>query len=252
MTLTNEQLADFIKQGGNDELIPVLWERVKKLLYLLAGRYYRLNTEYCTRCGTELSDLKQAAYTAYIKSLRTYNADSGSKFSTYLKYPYKAEIKALFSRTEPLNSSSSLNAPAFDNEGAAVEAGELIPNEAAYNELEAVEERSEQEYIKRTLSESIERLEPRERQVIRLHYYCNLTLTETAKRLKISKMQVITARNHALLRLKGFKKIQEIGDRLGYNSSGMYSNSYRTFAERGITGAEQIAISRADIARYML
>lgn len=71
MTLTNEQLADFIKQGGNDELIPVLWERVKKLLYLLAGRYYRLNTEYCTRCGAELSDLKQAAYTAYIKSLRT-------------------------------------------------------------------------------------------------------------------------------------------------------------------------------------
>ncbi|MBQ3037915.1 MAG: hypothetical protein IJD30_01920 [Clostridia bacterium] len=25
--MTNERLAEFIQQGGNDELIPILWER---------------------------------------------------------------------------------------------------------------------------------------------------------------------------------------------------------------------------------
>ena len=37
MALTNEQMFDLIKDG-NEDLKPVLWERVKKLMYLFAGR----------------------------------------------------------------------------------------------------------------------------------------------------------------------------------------------------------------------
>ena len=38
--MTNEQLAEFIKQGGNDELIPILWERIRKLMYMKAAKVY--------------------------------------------------------------------------------------------------------------------------------------------------------------------------------------------------------------------
>jgi RNA polymerase sigma factor (sigma-70 family) len=251
LTLTDEQLIGFIKQGGNDELIPVLWERVKKLLYLLAGRYYRLYAEFCSVCGVELADLRQAAYIAYIKSLSTFEPECGCKYSTYLKYPYKAEIKALFDRTEPLNCSDSLNAPAFDTEGADIERGELIPDISAEEQLRSIEERSESEYMRRSLRECIAMLEPIQRQVIHLHYYRNLSMTETARRLNISRSRAETAEHHALTRLRGFKKIREIGNNLGYSSSKMYENSYKTFIERGLTGAEYIAISRADITMNM-
>ena len=39
--MTNEQLAAFIKEGGNDELIPILWERVRKLMYMKSDKVYR-------------------------------------------------------------------------------------------------------------------------------------------------------------------------------------------------------------------
>lgn len=64
MSLTNEQLAELIQQG-NDELKPVLWERVKRLLYSFAGKYYYRYTEYCERCGVSEWDLRQQAYCAY-------------------------------------------------------------------------------------------------------------------------------------------------------------------------------------------
>ena len=38
--MTNEQLAKFIKEGDSDDLKPVLWERVKKLLYKKATQEY--------------------------------------------------------------------------------------------------------------------------------------------------------------------------------------------------------------------
>ena len=58
MSLTNEQLAELIQQG-NDELKPVLWERVKRLLYSFAGKYYYRYTEYCERFGVSEWDLRQ-------------------------------------------------------------------------------------------------------------------------------------------------------------------------------------------------
>ena len=39
MSMTNEQLAVFIQQGDSDELIPVLWEKVRKLVYLKSEQF---------------------------------------------------------------------------------------------------------------------------------------------------------------------------------------------------------------------
>lgn len=43
--MTNEMLAGFIQQGGNDELIPLLWDNVKVLVYTLSDRLYRAYSE---------------------------------------------------------------------------------------------------------------------------------------------------------------------------------------------------------------
>ena len=49
--MTNEQLAAFIKQGGNDELIPILWERIRKLMYMKSDKVYGALESRFIQCG---------------------------------------------------------------------------------------------------------------------------------------------------------------------------------------------------------
>ena len=53
--MTNEQLAELIGQGGNDELIPLLWEKVRRLVYMQCDRIYRRAPERFISHGIVLS-----------------------------------------------------------------------------------------------------------------------------------------------------------------------------------------------------
>ena len=98
--MTNEQLAEFIQEGDSD-LKPVLWERVKKLLYMFSRRYYSRYADYCERCGVTEWDLKQQAYSAFELSLQGYSSERGA-FSTYLTFGFKRSIRELFKSKDPL------------------------------------------------------------------------------------------------------------------------------------------------------
>lgn len=84
--MTNEQLAEFIKQGGADDLKPALWDRVKHLMFKLAGQYYSSYEERFTSCGAELADFRQECYPAFIKALEAYSPEKGYAFTSYLEY----------------------------------------------------------------------------------------------------------------------------------------------------------------------
>lgn len=95
--MTNEQLAEFIKAGGNDELMPILWERVRKLLYAIANKYYSAHSSRCERCGVTVYDLKQAAYPAYLGAVRAFDSQKGYQFTAYLGLQFKSAVRPLFS-----------------------------------------------------------------------------------------------------------------------------------------------------------
>ena len=82
--MTNEQMCEFIKQGGSDDLKIVLWERVKKVLYKLSNEFYGNNTALCVNAGVEIWDIKQVAYFAYLKAIEGFKPQSGLAFTTYL------------------------------------------------------------------------------------------------------------------------------------------------------------------------
>lgn len=60
--MTNEALAALIQQGGNDELLPVLWEKTAKLLYKISAQTYTLYKDTMKQHGIEPEDLNQEAY----------------------------------------------------------------------------------------------------------------------------------------------------------------------------------------------
>ena len=74
--MTNENLVKLIQENKQDNLLMELWERNNGLIEKLVSKY-AFN-------GNEADDLKQEAFIAFTAAVQTFNADSNTKFSTYL------------------------------------------------------------------------------------------------------------------------------------------------------------------------
>lgn len=118
--VTNEQLADLIKQGGNDELLPVLWEKTAKLLYKMSAQTYTLYKDALKQHGIEPEDLNQECYTVLLAAVKAYNSDKGYMLTTYFGYQFKQVLRGLLSGSDVLNqiTTDSMEEPLTDEEDA--------------------------------------------------------------------------------------------------------------------------------------
>lgn len=179
--MTNEQLAGFIQRGESDELIPILWERVRKLLYMKSEQIYRQYKDRFAQCGVEVWDLKQESYTAFLEAVKAYKSDSGLKFTSFLKYPFRNAVNELIglrtSRTinEPLNNSTSLNKPLDSSEDDVITLLDTLADDTALDFIERMETAS----VGETVRAVIETLQEQHRDVIKLRYFEGLTLKQS-------------------------------------------------------------------------
>lgn len=201
--MTNEQLAEFIQHGGNEELVPILWERVCKLLYMIADKYCRGHCEMCVKCGVTVYDLKQQAYSAYLGAVRAYSAEKGYKFTSYLDLQFKAAVRPLFGK-DPLNSAESLNtALSADDENGAEIIDLIADNTALYNF-----ERIDKADTVAVVRGAVGRLPDELKDVIHLRYYENLSIRATAHRLAIAENEVLNRERKALRFLRQDKAMK--------------------------------------------
>lgn len=84
--MTNEEMALAIKQGRK-EMIPILWERVRRLVIKLTYSYYTRHQALCKRASVTEADLLQEAYFGFVKAIEAYSPASGCKFVSYMGYP---------------------------------------------------------------------------------------------------------------------------------------------------------------------
>lgn len=186
--MTNEQLAAFIKQGGNDELIPILWERIRKLMYMKSDRVYSALQSRFNQCGYDVWDLKQSCYTAFLKAIEGYKPESGNKFTAYLSYPFQNVVKELTGirtqkqKHEPLNDCTSLDAPLKDNDVENLTLADTIPDDNAVNAPERVE--LEDDY--RVLHEAVDGLKEPVNHVISEYYFQDKKTPQIAREMGIS------------------------------------------------------------------
>ena len=209
--MTNEQLAALAKDPDNGELIPVLWDKVKDLLYMKAQRAYTAHTEAFRQCGVELADIRQGCYTAFLDALKGYKPESGTKFSTYLNYPFKTKIAELThtrsSRTEPLNDAISIDKPIFDD-GETVTLGDTLPCDT---DIETdVLDRLEHEEERRAVRDAVARLPERERDAVKRFYFEGLTLQEIADRWGCSYQNVAQFKTAGLRNLRRSPILQQL------------------------------------------
>ncbi len=247
--MTNEQLAGFIKQGGNDELIPILWENVRKLLYAFSDRYYRAYSDDLTQCGITAWDIKQQAYSAFLKAIEGYDDSKGFKFTSYLKYPFKNAVRALCKQNDLLNKcEESLNAPVKSDmsDDKASELADFVADERALDFVEQIERADEIELIKTVVHKAIDKLPGREPEIVREYYLAGKTYADIAADKGISHERVRQISGSALRHLRGNNDIKRLGRSLGYCSHAAYHNTVSGFARTGITNVERIAIAHAD------
>lgn len=202
--MTNEQLAAFIKQGGNDELTPILWERIRKLMYMKSERVYRAMQNRFNQCGIEIWDLKQSCYTAFLKAIEGYKPESGNKFISYLTYPFRNVVRELTGcrtvkdRNEPLNSCTSLDMPLKEDGQEGITLADTIADEMAVNALERVE--LEDDY--RVLHEAVDRLEEPLKRIINAYYFEDKSLKEIGEELGVCYQTVSAHKAKAMRRLR--------------------------------------------------
>ena len=184
--MTNEEIAVQVLRGSA-ELCPLLWEQVKKLLYIWARRYYNANREAFKRAGVELPDLEQELYFAFRQAVQYYKPDSGYKFTTFLKHPFLNTCRRLLGRNrkepDPLNNCLSLDRPADpenNSEGATL--GDLQADSSAADVLERMEQAAAAELIRA----EVDRLPERQADAVKLYYFDGLTLEQVGGLLDVS------------------------------------------------------------------
>ena len=209
--MTNEQLAVFIQQGDSDELIPVLWEKVRKLLYLKSEQFYRLHETACSRRGVELWDIKQVSYSAFLDAVKAFKADSGYKFTSFLKYPFRNTVNELLGlrseagRNEPLNNCASLDKPVSDED----EDCALIDLQEDEHSTDFIE-KLDAEMCSEIIRAEVETLPDQQAEVIKLFYFEELTLSEIGARYGVSAERARQIRAKAERTLRANKILRKL------------------------------------------
>lgn len=190
--MTNEQLAAFIKQGGNDELIPILWERIRKIMYMKSDSVYSTLQGRFQQCGVDIWDLKQSCYMAFLKAIEGYKPDTGNKFTSYLSYPFKNTVNELIGmrtqkqKNEPLNDCTSLDTPLKEDEPDSNTLVDMIADDNAVNAVELVE--LEDDY--RVLHEAVDGLKYPQNRVINSYYFEDKSMKDIGAEMGISGQRI--------------------------------------------------------------
>ncbi len=172
--MTNEQLAVFIQQGDNNELIPLLWDKVKKVFYIHADRFYNAYRDVMIKRGITPHDLKQYSYEAFLCAITSYKQDNGFKFTSYIRYSFKHTMRPYLYSNDLLNECSSYNIPISDNKDIDDELLDLIPDDTAHTKYECVEHAD----IYRVLHEVVDLLPSEQQLVIKAYFFDNMTLKD--------------------------------------------------------------------------
>ena len=207
--MTNEELATCIKKGENDELIPLLWEKVRAFVYMKAEKYFRTHSMACAAHGVEVWDIKQAGYIAFTEALKAFNPESGYKFLTYIRLPFQNAVNEVLGRRkkeDALNNAVSLDMPVNDEDGDGCSLIDLQADAQSTDFVDCLEAAMVSELIRN----EVEQLPDREKIVIEKYYFDGKTLQEIGDLLGVSYQRAREIRAKAERKLRQEPELRQL------------------------------------------
>lgn len=196
--MSNEELARRI-QNGETDLIPTLWEQVRRFIYREARRRY-FATEGLG--GVEVEDLVQSGYIALVEAVAYFQPDEGYTFLTYLGKRLKSAFAEAggyrTSKRDPLNDADSLDVPIGEDYDTTK--GDMLADPV--DQYEDAERRIWLEQLQEKVGAAMEKLPPEWREVLRRYYWDGQTLEEISAAIGIHKSNVDNRRHKGLRQLR--------------------------------------------------
>ena len=208
--MTNEQLAALIGEGGNDELLPLLWEKMRKLYRKMSCQYAQHFADKCAQCGVTAEDIQQECYFAMLDSIKAYNDRKPEQqellFTSFCDYHFRHYADLLIGNNrrgthkDPLkNAVVSLDEALPDKDGDTdTTRGELIPDPEAEKPFQEIEREDYRQWIRRAMQQALEKYgNPRLWEVIEGYYFERRTLQSFADEWGVTKERVRGIRESA-------------------------------------------------------
>lgn len=180
--MTNEELVALIQTGERDRL-PELWAQVERFVSVQARRLLVAIGDRAAAHGLEYSDLYNSGYIALVDAADSYDPEAGASFIVWFSLRLKTAFaeaggwRTRRQKQDPLNGSTSMNEPIGEDDDNGT-LGDFIPDPAAVQAFQDVEDRLYQEQLHAALERALETLEDDEEAVIRGRYYQGRTLKE--------------------------------------------------------------------------
>ena len=213
--MTNEQLAALIGEGGNDKLLPLLWEKMRKLYRKMSNKYALRFSEKCAQCGVTAEDIQQECYFAMLDSIKAYNNRKPEQdallFTSFCDYPFRNRAAALIgvarrgNPSDPLNNYTvPLDEPLTDKDGDAdTTRGDLIPDPDAEKPFQEIEREDYSERTREIIRQVLDKYgEPRLWEVVSGCYYQGKTLKQVAAEWGVTIERVRATRERAFRKLR--------------------------------------------------
>lgn len=213
--MTNEQLAALIGAGGNDELLPLLWEKMRKFYRMASDKYARQHADKCAQCGVTADDIRQESYFAMLDSIKAYNdrkpEQEALHFISFCGFHFRHYADLLIGNNrrgthkDPLkNAVISLDEALPDKDGdTGTTRGELMPDPEAEKPFQLIEREDYRQWIRQTMQQALEKYEnPRLWEVIKGYYFEGRTLQSFADEWGITKERVRGIRENAARKLR--------------------------------------------------
>ena len=230
--ITLEELAA-AAQCGDMEVMPLLWEKTERLIkkLILKAINKRILPNYIDE-----SDVLQCGYFALLAAVRAFKSN-GLRFTSYLTYSVQNAVNECIngrSKRPGKIREVSYNQPVKDHSGDDVELLDLIEDKGAelqvYEPLELTE-------TQRIVIEAVDALPQRQRDIIRLHYFHNMSLKDIAAQQDCCVSNIQQIERQAFRELRKNKKLRTLHEQAGtmnfirgfdyYHTSPEYFNSIR-------------------------
>lgn len=191
--ITNEELCARIQDGERD-LIPDLWEQVRKLYDLKASQFYTMHEAQCRAAGAELDDLRQTAFFGFLQSVEAYDRESGLTFAAYIKFPLlrvlseAAGIRGAQARTaDALRVAVSLDSEIRGEKGENVGTlADCVPDPSALDFVESLDAES----VGQMIRDEVAALMPAYRETVERYYFRGEDMPTQADRRGLSAQRI--------------------------------------------------------------
>ena len=192
---TNAALAA-LAAAGNSFALGQLWEINKGLLHRWFWQWYDRNKAVADEHGITLEDFDQEGFFAVQAAAKAYDPEKGS-FATLLGYYVQSQInkavcgehsrlvttedgKQVRLSANPLNACTSLDVPVGED-GSGTVLADLQEDPAAAHEFQQAEAEIYNEELHAALEEALNKLTPRQADIIRRHYFGGKSFAEIAR-----------------------------------------------------------------------